>query len=95
MKEDEIDSMVGINKQAADYEMQQDLVSAAKSLTKVFEKVFFDFQESINSAALNCHNNDASTALYEISSCIDAIDIPWSIREALEIPHGPPDQPKS
>lgn len=95
MREDEIDSFIAVDKRATDFEMQQDLKSAAKSLTKVFEKVFSDFQDSIDSAALNCHNSDASTALYEMSSCIDSMDIGWNIREALEIPHGPPDQPKS
>ena len=61
---------------------------AAERITVVFEKVFDDFNEAILSAARECRNNDASTALHEISSAVHMMDIPYSIREALEIPHG-------
>ena len=59
----------------------------ATKLTQVFEAVFADFQNSLDSLALHCENNDASQALYEVSSAIDRMDIGYVIREVLEVDH--------
>ena len=56
-------------------------------LIKLFEKVFEDFNENIENATRNCNNNDACTALYEMSGAINMMDFPYLIREALDVPH--------
>jgi hypothetical protein len=56
-------------------------------LTAVMEALFADLNENVQSAARNCGNNDASTALHEMSHAIDMMNVPFIIREALEIPH--------
>lgn len=58
-----------------------------KKLTAVMEKLFSDLADNFESAARNCRNNDASTALGEAASAVHMMDIPWLIREALEMPH--------
>jgi hypothetical protein len=56
-------------------------------LIKLFETVFEDLNENIESAARNCTCSDASTALYEMTSAINMMDFPYLIREALDVPH--------
>ena len=64
----------------------------ATKLTEVLEKVFADLDENICDAARNCRNSDASTALGEVSGAIGMMDIPWIVREVLEIPHDSDEQ---
>ena len=61
--------------------------AVADKLTIVLDRIFADFQDSINSAAFHCDCNDAKTALFEVSSAINSMDIGYQVREALEIPH--------
>jgi len=56
-------------------------------LIKVLEAVFQDLSENFESAGRNCDNNDASTALYNAASAVNMMDIPYIVREALEMPH--------
>ncbi len=56
-------------------------------IIKVLEAMFKDLSENLESAGRNCCNNDASTALYEAASAVDMMDIPFIVREALEMPH--------
>lgn len=56
-------------------------------LIKVFEKAFGDFSESIQDRARDCNNQDATTALYEVELAILSLDIPYLVREALDVPH--------
>ena len=61
--------------------------AVANKLITVLEKLFADFNENLGDASLHCRNNDASTALYEVQSAINMMDIPYIVREALEVPH--------
>jgi len=61
--------------------------AVADKLTSVLERVFQDFQDSIESRARDESNHDASTAMYGVSSAISSMDIGYTVREALEIPH--------
>lgn len=54
-------------------------------LTQLFEAVFEDFRTAIDNAARQCRNNDASTALYEVSSAIYAMDVAYTIKEVFAI----------
>jgi len=56
-------------------------------LILVLEKLFHDLDENICYAARNCRCSDANTALHELSGAINMMDIPYLVREALEIPH--------
>lgn len=59
----------------------------ATKISKVLVAVFKDLEDSIYSAAMNCKNNDASTALYEVHGSLGSMDIAWHVREALEVAH--------
>ncbi len=65
----------------------------ANKLITVLEAIFKDLSENFESAARNCRNNDASTALGEAASAVNMMDIPFIVREALEMPHGGEDTP--
>ena len=65
----------------------------ADKLIVLFEGVFKDLNENIEDAARYCDNNDASTALYQMTGAINMMDFPYLIREALDVPH-PSQQPE-
>ncbi len=87
MREEEVDSLAEAYREENERYEADNLAQVAKRLTKVLEKVFDDFQESIDLAARSCHNSDATTALYNVSSALDMMDIPFTIRKALGVPH--------
>ncbi len=62
-------------------------------LITVLEAIFADLSENLESSARDCNNNDASTALGNAASAVNAMDIPYIVREALEMPHGGEDTP--
>lgn len=76
----------------ADITMSEDIAKEekaehAKLLITVFERIFKGFEESIYTAAIDCRNNDASAALYEVHGAVCAMDIPFEVREAMSVPH--------
>ncbi len=56
-------------------------------LILVLEAISKDLSENLEISARNSRNNDACTALYEAASAVNAMDIPYIVREALEMPH--------
>ncbi len=65
----------------------------ANKLITVLEAIFKDLSENLESAARDCHNNDASCALGNAASAVNMMDIPYIVRDALEMPHDGEDTP--
>ncbi len=65
----------------------------ANKLITVLEALFQDLGDSLENVAKDERNNDASTALYGVTNAINMLDIPFIVREALEMPHGGEDTP--
>lgn len=87
MREEEVEAWAEADKELDEKEVKRVKEEECNKLINLFERVFFDFQTSIDVAARNCRNNDASTALYEVSSAINVMDISYVVREALGVPH--------
>lgn len=87
MREDESDALAEADIARDEEELRGQMKIVSDRIIKIFDKVFDDFRDNIDAAARNCRNSDASTALYEMSSAISAMDLPWLIREALEMEH--------
>ncbi len=79
MHEDKVDSIVETVK-----------IEMSIVLIKIMEKLFDDLKDNVYNSAINCRNYDASTALYEIHGAIGMMNIPYLVREALEISHDAP-----
>ena len=88
MREEEVDSLVAEEIARSEKENAEMTSMIVGGVTKVFETIFADFNENIESAARDCRNNDASTALRNVSSAIEIMDIPYLVKEALGVPHG-------
>lgn len=87
MREEEVEAWAEADRELDEKEVKRVKEEECSKIINLFERVFFDFQAGIDSAARNCRNNDACTALYEVSSAIDAMDMPYVIRQALDVPH--------
>jgi len=90
MRKDEVDSLVAQQIAQQEAEMAALNTIETNKLIKVLEKLFIDFEECISNQARYCNNNDATAALYEITNAINMLDIPFLVRDALEIPHPEP-----
>lgn len=87
MREDEAEALADADRALDEKEAAADKAEECDKLIKVFEAIFLDLNENFTTAARDCRNNDASTALGEAASAIDMMDIPFIIREALGVPH--------
>lgn len=87
MREEELMALADADAEAHRNETKRLAREESDKFINLFDKIFSDFQVSIDFAARNCRNNDASTALHEVSSAIDAMDIAFIIREALGVEH--------
>lgn len=88
MREDEVDSMAQADMEADEAMAAEEEAEAATKLIKVFEAIFESFQKSLSDAARHCRCSDASTALYEVDSAINMMDIPYTVRKTLGVLHG-------
>ena len=87
MREDEVDALAEADRALDEEEVAAEKVKQCDKFIALFTAIFDDFKVGIDSAARNCRNNDASTALYEVSSAIEAMDIPFVVRQTMDVPN--------